>query len=93
MGIGPGSYKYAVGGGELSHDGVAGASYLCVNHTESVCSNAVARTIEIGGGILIDVDRDGYVFGVENYAGEITMADLVQVLAWCRIGEGKSDPT
>jgi uncharacterized protein YuzE len=86
------SYTTLVGGGELSYDSHARASYLCVNHTEPICANAVARTIDLGGGLLVDVDTNGTIIGVENHQGELVMADLVRVLAWCAITETTTDP-
>lgn len=40
----------------------------------------VARTVQISPTLLVDLDDDGYTVGIENLAGPIGMAELVQIL-------------
>jgi len=55
-------------------------TYLAIA-TEPLNSHRdVSRTIQIAEHLLVDVDADGYVVGVENLAGPIGMAELIEVL-------------
>lgn len=40
----------------------------------------VSRTVQISPTLLVDLDADGYVVGVESLAGSIGMAEMIQIL-------------
>lgn len=41
----------------------------------------VYRTIEMHDDVLLDVDKDGRVIGIEAYGHELTVDDFVRILA------------
>lgn len=50
----------------------------------------VAGTVAIRTDLLVDVDADGYVLGVERIGDEVRLRDLLDVLAAARIEEETS---
>lgn len=53
---------------------------------------AVATTKDIGGGIHVDLDRYGYVRGVEVIGREVTVSELLAVLRHCKWGSHRGTP-
>lgn len=63
-----------------------GATGLAVAHPADV-----ARTIEIGPALLVDVDEDGRVLGIESLAGPVGWPELIEILRAVRVAG--SEPT
>jgi uncharacterized protein YuzE len=56
-------------------------------NVRSSLDTPITRTVEIGGGINIDLNADGTVVGVEKVSGDITINDLTEVLRTGRFAE------
>lgn len=73
-------------GSSVTYDYEARAGYVHVDPTPDAF--AVARTVDIGGGVHVDLDADGRVRGVETMH-EPHLTDLIRVLRWCSFTEGQ----
>lgn len=62
-----------------------GATGLAVAHRDDI-----ARTIEISPTLLVDVDADGRVLGIESLAGPIGYPELIEILRAVRVTEEPS---
>lgn len=59
----------------------AGVGYLRV----AAAGGEVARSLELEGGIVVDVAADGTIVGVEVLAGPVAVAEVAAVVARCRL--------
>lgn len=60
-------------------------NYLYNPEYEIIREGKVSRTIAIGDEILIDVDKDGRILGVESIYPPITVNSLLRVLYEVRL--------
>jgi uncharacterized protein YuzE len=72
-------------GSSLTWDGEAKAGYLHIDANPDCC--AVARTIDLGTGVHVDVDHEGRIRGIETLGRPVQMHHLLVVLRWCRFND------
>lgn len=50
-----------------------------------VADGTVARTVPVAAGILVDVDAEGRIVGIEQVGGVVDMGTLAEVLRTVRL--------
>lgn len=74
-------------GAEISWDNEAKAGFICVEHGFPKegwpgCAWASRRQVELRPGLIIDLDADGHVRGIETIGWEAGIFDLLDVIRW-----------
>lgn len=64
----------SIDGHKVTYDSEADAGYLYLTEGE------VARTVEVGNGVNVDLDQEGRIHGIESLNGPVSMSTLIQVL-------------
>lgn len=74
-------------GAEVSWDNEAKAGFICVEHGFPKegwpgCAWASHHQVEVRRGLIIDIDAEGHVRGIETIGWEASIFDLLDVIRW-----------
>ena len=72
-----------IDGSSMTYDHSDGAGFLHVQQNPDAFSSA--QQVEINPGLIVDLDADGNVRGIETIGHEVSMVDLLRVLRLCRV--------
>lgn len=76
-------YEHFHDGCSVTWDAEVRVGYAHVNPNPDAFG--VASTIEVRSGLLVDLDRDGFVRGIETLGNAVGIGELLAVLRHCRL--------